>query len=93
MIFGLVYSETVAKFPKAVFAVAAALLVFALTMILCVRNPVRPAYSGRSKGKNNSQGPDVERCRSRESKDLSGGATSIIGNYGSVGSSDSGNSS
>ena len=41
MIFGLVYSETVAKFPKAVFAVAAALLVFSLTVVLCVKNPVR----------------------------------------------------
>ena len=89
MIFGLVYSETVAKFHKAVFTVAAALLVFALTMMLCVRNPVRP---GRSKGKKNRQERDVERGRSRESKDLSGGA--IIGNnYGSVGSSDSGSSS
>ena len=47
MIFGLVYSETVAKFPKAIFVVASALLVFALTMVLCVRNPFRPAYQGR----------------------------------------------
>lgn len=93
MIFGLVYSETVAKFPKAVFAVAAALLVSALTMVLCVRNPVRPAYpaSGRSNGKKNRQGRDIERGRSRVSKDLRGGA--IIGsNYGSVGSNDSGSS-
>jgi len=99
MIFGLVYSETVAKFPKAVFAVAASLLVFSLTMVLCVRNPVRPASypdSGRSTGKKNRrQGRDIERGRSRVSKDLRGGAISIIGNYGSVNksSSDSGSSS
>ena len=43
MIFGLVYSETVAKFPKAIFAVAGALLTFALTMVFCVRNPIRRA--------------------------------------------------
>jgi hypothetical protein len=101
MIFGLVYSETVAKFPKAVFAVAAALLVFALTMVLCVKNPVRPAYpaNGRSKGKKKNSGSsrrggrDVERGRSRVSKDLRGGANNNY--YGSVGSSsyDSGNSS
>lgn len=95
MIFGLVYSETVAKFSKAIFGVAAALLVFALTMVLCVRNPVRPAvvYSGRMmmNGKKNRQGRDIERGRSRVSKDLRGGA--IIGNYGSVNSNDSGSSS
>jgi hypothetical protein len=87
MIFGLVYSETVAKFPKAIFAVAAALLVISLTMVLCVKNPVRPAaYPGRKK---NRQERDIERGRSRVSKDLRGGA--IIGNnYGSV---DSGSSS
>jgi len=95
MIFGLVYSETVAQFPKAVFAVAAALVVFSLTVVLCVQNPVRPTYpeSGRTNGKKyRRQGRDVERGRSRVSKDLRGGA--IIGNYGSVNpSSDSGSSS
>ena len=91
MIFGLAYSETVGKFPKAVFAVAGALLVCALTMVLCVMNPVRPAYPVRSNGKKNRQGRDIERGRSRVSKDLRGGA--IIGNYGSVNSYDSGSSS
>ena len=103
MIFGLVYSETVAKFPKAVFAVAGALLVFALTVVLCVKNPVRPAYpsgrlttGGKKKNTNNRrQGRDIERGRSRVSKDLRGGAittppttptaaASAIGNYGSI---------
>jgi hypothetical protein len=97
MIFGLIYSETVAKFPKAVFAVAAALLVFALTVVLCVKNPVLPAYHNSERSptgkKNRRQGRDVERGRSRVSKDLRGGA--IIGNYGSVNNSfaDSGGSS
>ena len=86
MIFGLVYSETVAKFPKAIFAVSAALLVFALTMVLCVKNPVRPVYPGRSNGKKNRQGRDIERGRSRVSKDLRGGAIIVNddGNYGST---------
>lgn len=92
MIFGLIYSETVAKFPKAVFAVAAALLVFVLTMVLCVKNPVRPVYHKRSNGKKNRQGRDIERGRSRVSKDLRGGAITI-GNYGSVNSYNSGSSS
>ena len=97
MIFGLVYSETVAKFPKAIFAVAAALLVFSLTVVLCVTNPVRPASNnsgrttttttnGKKKKKyDRRQGRDIERGRSRVSKDLRGGA--IIGNYGSVSNS------
>ena len=88
MIFGLVYSETVAKFPKAVFAVATALLVFALTTVLCVKNPVRPVYPGQSNGKKNRQRQDIERGRSRVSKDLRGGAISIV-NYGSAGSGSS----
>lgn len=92
MIFGLVYSETVAKFPKAVFAVAGALLAFALATVICVKNPVRPVYNERTNGKKDrKQGQDVERGRSRVSKDLRGGA--IIGDYGSVNSIESGSSS
>jgi hypothetical protein len=86
MMFGLIYSETVARFPKSVFAVTAGLLVCALTTVFCVRNPVRPRLS---KGKKNRQGRDIERGRSRVSKDLRGGA---ISNYGSDGPYDSGSS-
>lgn len=74
MIFGLVYSDTVAKFPKAIFMVAAGLLMFSLATVLCVRNPVQPAYPGRSKGKKYREGRDIERGRSRARKDLRGGA-------------------
>jgi len=87
MIFGLVYSGTVAKFPKAIFMVAAGFLVCALIMVLCVRNPVQHGYPGQSKGKKIREGRDVERGRSRVSKDLRGGA---IVNYGSDGSYDTG---
>jgi len=90
MIFGLIYSGTVAKFPTAIFTVSAAFLVCSLTTVLCVRNPVRPVYHGRSKGKKFRHGPDIERGRSRVSKDLRGGA---IVNYGSSGSFDSASSS
>jgi hypothetical protein len=79
MIFGLVYIETVAMFPKAIFTVAAGFLVCAFMMVLFVRNPVRPVYSGRLKGKRR-EGRHVERGRSRVSKDLRGGA---IVHYGS----------
>ena len=86
MIFGLIYSGTVAKFPAAIFTVAIAFLVCSLTVILCVRNPVRAAYPGRSRGKKNRHVRDVERGRSRVSKDLRGGA---IANYSSLDSSNS----
>ncbi|KAF8806993.1 hypothetical protein BYT27DRAFT_7190702 [Phlegmacium glaucopus] len=85
MIYGLVYSGTVAKFPKAIFAISVFFLVCASAMVLCVRNPARPGW--RSKGKKNREGRDVERGRSRVSKDLRGGA--IIVNHGSDGSNDS----
>ena len=65
MIFGLVYSQTVAKFPKAVFAVAGALLAFALAAVLCVKNPVRPSNNEQTNGnKDGRQGRDIERDQS-----------------------------
>jgi len=85
VIFGLVYSGTVAKFPKAIFTLAAGFLMCVLMIILCVRNPVRPAHPGQSKRRKNREGRDVERGRSRVNKDLRGGA---IVNYGSDGSHD-----
>ncbi|PPQ75439.1 hypothetical protein CVT24_013023, partial [Panaeolus cyanescens] len=46
MVFGVVYSGTVARFPKAIFVLAAGILVCALAMVVLVRNPVRPSYPG-----------------------------------------------
>ncbi|CAA7267107.1 unnamed protein product [Cyclocybe aegerita] len=75
MLFGLVYSGTVARFPKAIFVTAAAILMCALLLLLAVRNPVRPVYPGRRNGKGKRrESRDVERGRSRVSKDLRGGA-------------------
>ena len=82
MIFGLVYSGTVANFPKAIFTVAATFLVCALTLVLFVTNPVRQVSPGRPKKKKNRRERDIERGRSRVSKDLRGGAIQIV-NYGS----------
>lgn len=84
MVFGLIYSKTAAVFPKTIFAVAASLSACALTMVFCVRNPVR---SGRSKGKKNRQERDIERGRSKASKDLRGGAVSDYASDGSGNSS------
>ncbi|KAF9485211.1 MFS general substrate transporter [Pholiota conissans] len=76
LLFGLIYSGTVGTFPKAVFVVAAGIMVFALTMMMFVRNPVHMPSSSRSPGKQRRrrENGDVERGRSRVSKDLRGGA-------------------
>ncbi|KJA22926.1 hypothetical protein HYPSUDRAFT_138336 [Hypholoma sublateritium FD-334 SS-4] len=88
LLFGLIYSGTVATFPKTIFVVAAGLMVFSLSMMLCVRNPVRLLPSARGAARRRRENGDAERGRSRVSKDLRGGAISY-GSYGSVGSSSS----
>ncbi|KAF8071918.1 major facilitator superfamily domain-containing protein [Lyophyllum atratum] len=87
MLFGLVYSGTVAAFPKAVFVTAGGLLICSLMLVMLVRGPVIPNAGGPVSGKGTKKGKrkvlDGERGRSRVSKDLRGGATK----YGSVASS------
>jgi len=70
MLFGLIYSETVAVFPKAIFVVGAGIIGFALTIMLCVRNPVPAKRDLRRR----QEDGEMERGRSRVSKDLRGGA-------------------
>lgn len=102
MLFGIVYSSTVASHPKTIFAVATGLLVFSLVLVAIVKNPVgeyrlerrhkrfrRRMEAGygalivcngstgttirKAKGKNWER--DIERRgRTRDSKDLRGGA-------------------
>ncbi|KAF8905118.1 major facilitator superfamily domain-containing protein [Gymnopilus junonius] len=81
MLFGLIYSGTVAELPKAIFATAAGILVCALAMVMCVRNPVRVAPAVRTAGANGKRRrrDDGERGRSRLSKDLRGGAIPYYG--------------
>ncbi|KAF7424424.1 hypothetical protein PC9H_009731 [Pleurotus ostreatus] len=68
LIFGLIYSGTVATFPKAVFNTAAGILILAIVAIFLVQPPL-----GASKGKKarrDSAEIEVERGRSRVPKDL-----------------------
>ena len=86
MLFGLVYSGTVAKYPKAIFVTAAGLLLGSLTMMISMRVFIRwksdrPVVG--TKGKKKAREDD--RGRSRVSKDLRGGATG----YGSLAGSSS----
>jgi len=77
MLFGLVYSTTVATFPKGIFVLAASFVLLAVTLLAFVRTPRSPGSktSRTSKNKTNRQwgNDEVERGRSRVSKDLSGG--------------------
>lgn len=75
VLFGLVYSVTVAQLPQAIFILAGSLLFVSLILVWLVRPPAVPRVRMRRDG-------DVERGRSRVSKDLSRGT-----GYGAISSS------
>ncbi|KAL1742863.1 major facilitator superfamily domain-containing protein [Schizophyllum fasciatum] len=57
LLFGLVYSETVAVYPQAIFVVATGALGGALVLLLLVRSPLRGARRAeKGKGKSKDQG-------------------------------------
>ncbi|KAH0585168.1 hypothetical protein H2248_008424 [Termitomyces sp. 'cryptogamus'] len=74
MLFGMVYSGTVATFPKAVFVTAGGLLVCALVLAFLVRGPVVQEKKRNSTRISEERERGRERGRSRVSKDLRGGA-------------------
>jgi hypothetical protein len=88
MLFGMIYSGTVAKFPKAIFVTSATLCLFALAMFSCLRNPVIKVrfVKGKAPIKRRRDGSEMpERGRSRASKDLRGGAIPYnLRSYGAV---------
>ncbi|KAJ6619792.1 major facilitator superfamily domain-containing protein [Mycena sp. CBHHK59/15] len=82
LLFGLVYSGTVATFPKAVFVTAIAILFASLAAIMLVRSPLSEV-KGKNAARRRRQLRELEeeqRGRSRVSKDLRGyGSTSEQG--------------
>ncbi|KAJ7170723.1 hypothetical protein C8R43DRAFT_980730 [Mycena crocata] len=79
LLFGLVYSGTVATFPKTVFVTAIAILFAALTAIMLVQSPLSEvkAKSGVRRRRRVNSLEEEQRGRSRVSKDLRGyGSTS-----------------
>ena|SRR6266508_1866661 len=80
MLFGIIYSGTVAQFPKAIFVTGSVMCMLALVTVSFVKNPVAkvPLLSKFSKSKPPTQRrrdiAELERGRSRVSKDLRGGA-------------------
>ena len=67
MIFGVVYSATVAQFPKAIFATAAAITLVALALLCLLRPDVALRLKQQRRG---ARREEVERGRSRARKDL-----------------------
>ncbi|OCH94865.1 MFS general substrate transporter [Obba rivulosa] len=67
LMFGLIFSETVAKFPKAIFATAASFLVVS-TAFVCM---LRPDAALRARRREARLDAEVERGRSRVSKNIS----------------------
>jgi hypothetical protein len=76
MMFGMIYSSTVAVVPKAIFIVAVGTMSVSLLLMLLVRNPVQSAAPDKKRKK---RGEERERGRSRVSKDLRGGAAGYGG--------------
>jgi len=66
MLFGLVYSLTVATFPKGIFVLAASFVAVAMSLVMFVRTP------GKKPKRKTTWEEEVERGRSRASKDLTG---------------------
>jgi hypothetical protein len=95
LLFGLIYSGTVATFPKAVFVAAMGILFVALLATILVRNPVADVKgkspARRRLGRRRDTEEEEERGRSRASKDLRGyGSTSEAGSPPEQGPSSSG---
>ena len=75
LIFGFVYSSTVARFPQAVFALAAALVLVAFTATFFVRPEPQRANKGKAPavvapGRRRVLVADLERGRSRVVKHI-----------------------
>lgn len=92
ILFGLVYSTTVASFPRAIFVVAAGLILLSIILTFFIRTPGRvanrrktttvPAAIHITSKKARRWCEEENRGRSRVSKDLRGGAASPL--YGAT---------
>ena len=66
MLFGLIYSTTVATLPKAIFAATAGVCIVSLALVFVIR----PDTDTKGKRKRGQAEVEIERGRSRVSKDL-----------------------
>lgn len=79
----MVYSSTVARFPKGIFILAASILVISLSLLMFVHphqikvvEQQKQLRQRQKKGRDYWADAEIERGRSRVSKDLSGGSSS-----------------
>ena len=92
MIFGLLFSSTVARFPKSIFTLAAIIIFISLLFL----SGVRPRQSERILRKAKGRvwaGSEIERGRSRVSKNLNITYSSEISSELDVGTSEAGSKS
>jgi len=75
ILFGVIYSNTVASYPKAIFATAAGLVLLSIALTLFVRPDVSLSVHKMSRDSRRRLAEE-NRGRSRSSKDLRGGAAS-----------------
>lgn len=74
LLFGLLYGNTVADYPKAIFVVGGGILTASLVCAVMVRSPVERHSRKGAKGpaRRRTEREEPERGRSRASKDLFG---------------------
>jgi hypothetical protein len=74
LFFGLLYGNTVAYFPKAIFVAGGGILTAALVCAFMIRSPVERhlRVKGKASGKKRTEREEPERGRSRAHKDLFG---------------------
>jgi len=87
ILFGVIYTNTVASFPRAIFVAAAALVIVAIALTVFVRPDVSLSMLKNTRRKRKSgtvsrHKAEERRGRSRASKDLRGGSASA--SYGSM---------
>ena len=72
MLFGLIYGLTVAQYPKTIFIVAGGILFFAFVAVNLIRSNSTYRPKQQQKRTAPSRDQEIERGRSRVSKDISG---------------------
>ena len=77
VLFGVMYGETVAGFPRAIFVTAGMVLLGAMTCVGLARPEGVSAGKGRRRRVKRWEREEMERGRSRARKDLRGGAAPL----------------
>ena len=66
LLFGFIFSSTVASFPKAIFTVAASFIFMAFTLLFLIRVPHPPDPKGKNKGLQPEDADERGRSKARK---------------------------